>query len=365
MARNGSGVFSIPNTMVPGTTITAASHNENYSDIASEITNSVAADGQTTMTGVLKVPNGSAASPSVTFGTDLDTGLYRAVANELSGAAGGAQIWKASSTGFDITTGTLKIGGSTMFPVSYANIQDISATKRVLGRNTADAGDIEEVTAAQLLEWIGTPAQGDIFYRNGTETARLPAGTVGQFLTTGGEDANPSWASGGWTLLNTLTASSSSSLSDTTTFTSAYSEYEIRWSDIVLATDANNRLLLRVHTGGSFQTSGYLSTTLSVTGSGTVVGGADATVIDLSTSISAGAQNSIGMTGHLRVAGVTGTSAPKMWFGRGSRVSGVPSLTICEIAGAWNGGNGALTGFQIFTSVGNITSGTVKIYGRL
>lgn len=37
--------------------------------------------------------------------------------------------------------------------ITYAKIQDISVTKRVLGRNTAGAGDAEEVTQAQLFGW--------------------------------------------------------------------------------------------------------------------------------------------------------------------------------------------------------------------
>lgn len=37
-------------------------------------------------------------------------------------------------------------------------------------------------------------AQGDIFYYNGTDFARLGAGTSGQFLKTQGASANPTWA---------------------------------------------------------------------------------------------------------------------------------------------------------------------------
>lgn len=77
--------------------------------------------------------------------------------------------------------------------VTYAKMQDISATQRVLGRNTAGAGDAEEVTLTQLLDWIGSAAQGDILYRGASSWARLAAGTGGQVLTTGGPGANPFW----------------------------------------------------------------------------------------------------------------------------------------------------------------------------
>jgi hypothetical protein len=41
---------------------------------------------------------------------------------------------------------------------------------------------------------MGSDAQGDILYYDGTNYARLGAGTSGQFLKTGGAGANPSWA---------------------------------------------------------------------------------------------------------------------------------------------------------------------------
>lgn len=91
MSRNGSGTFSVINTMVANTTITAAAHNENYSDIGDEITNSVAADGQTTMTGNLKHASGTVSLPAMTFGADTDTGFYRVGENLLGIAIGGAK----------------------------------------------------------------------------------------------------------------------------------------------------------------------------------------------------------------------------------------------------------------------------------
>lgn len=116
MARNGSGTYSVPNTFTAGTTITASDHNENFSDAGAEITNSVAADGQTTMTGPLKASNGTAAAPALTFGADTDTGAYRSGANEYSVSAGGTQIHKSSSAGLDVVSGKLKEGGYSLIP---------------------------------------------------------------------------------------------------------------------------------------------------------------------------------------------------------------------------------------------------------
>jgi len=48
------------------------------------------------------------------------------------------------------------------------------------------------VAAASAFEVSGE-AQGDVFYFNGTVWTRLPAGTLGKALITGGTGANPSW----------------------------------------------------------------------------------------------------------------------------------------------------------------------------
>lgn len=42
---------------------------------------------------------------------------------------------------------------------------------------------------------LGSDAQGDVYYRSGSGLTRLPAGTSGQVLTTGGAGANPLWTS--------------------------------------------------------------------------------------------------------------------------------------------------------------------------
>jgi len=55
MSRNGSGVYSLPasNPVVTGTTISSTWANTTMSDLAAALTDSVAADGQTPMTGNL------------------------------------------------------------------------------------------------------------------------------------------------------------------------------------------------------------------------------------------------------------------------------------------------------------------------
>ncbi len=78
--------------------------------------------------------------------------------------------------------------------VTYSKIQNISATARLLGRNSAGAGSIEELSLSTVLDMVGSAAQGDILYRGASGWTRLGAGTSGQFLQTQGASANPQWS---------------------------------------------------------------------------------------------------------------------------------------------------------------------------
>jgi hypothetical protein len=89
--------------------------------------------------------------------------------------------------------GTLTLAKFADTIITYAKLQNISATQRLLGRNTAGAGVTEEVTLSQLLDWIGSAAQGDILYRGAATWARLAAGTAGLPLITKGAGQNPAW----------------------------------------------------------------------------------------------------------------------------------------------------------------------------
>jgi hypothetical protein len=89
MSRNGSGTYTLPagNPVVTGTTIASTWANTTLSDIASALTDSVAADGQTTMTGqldmgnnkVINLANATVNTDAVTYG-QMTTDIAAAVA---------------------------------------------------------------------------------------------------------------------------------------------------------------------------------------------------------------------------------------------------------------------------------------------
>ncbi len=102
MSRNGSGVYTLPKpAFVPNTTISSADVNADFSDIATALTGSLASDGQTPLTGVLKFLSGTIGAPSHSFAADLTTGMYYPGVSKLGFSAGaiGAIILDTSKIG--------------------------------------------------------------------------------------------------------------------------------------------------------------------------------------------------------------------------------------------------------------------------
>jgi len=79
MSRNGSGTYSLPagNPVVTGTTIASTWANNTMNDLAAAITGSIAADGQTPITGTLQMGgNNIANAGTVTAVTGIFGGLF-------------------------------------------------------------------------------------------------------------------------------------------------------------------------------------------------------------------------------------------------------------------------------------------------
>ena len=126
-----------------------------------------------------------AAGITVSNGTGAAGNPTLALANDLAAIEALAGTGIARRTGSDAwSVGTL---------VTYAEIQNVSATQRLLGRNTAGAGVAEEVTISQSLDWLGA-TQGDIVHRGAAGWQKLSAGVAGMPLITNGGGSNPSYS---------------------------------------------------------------------------------------------------------------------------------------------------------------------------
>lgn len=116
--------------------------------------------------------------------------------NESSG------VWRCVA--YQKASGAAITGGSGAITSSAFTM----STGKVLGRDTASTGAIEELSLSEVLDLIGSAAQGDILYRDASGWARLGAGTSGYFLKTQGSGANPTWAANTQTV-STLVAPAS------------------------------------------------------------------------------------------------------------------------------------------------------------
>ena len=125
----------------------------------------------------------------------FDTGPFLKVSKGGTGAGTAADARTSLGLGSLATKSLITSSDITDGTIIYSDIQNISATSRVLGRKSSGAGVTEELTLSEILDFVGSAAQGDILYRGSSSWARLGAGTSGQALTTGGTGANPSWAS--------------------------------------------------------------------------------------------------------------------------------------------------------------------------
>jgi hypothetical protein len=151
MSRNGSGTYTLPagNPVVTGTTIASTWANNTLSDIASALTDSVAADGQTAMTGNLNLNSNKIVNLATpTLSTDAVTKAY---ADALVGGAGsfttltssGATTFTAGTASTSTTTGTAVITGGLGVSgrINAANFDGI------VGANTAASGKFSTLEA--------------------------------------------------------------------------------------------------------------------------------------------------------------------------------------------------------------------------
>jgi hypothetical protein len=171
-------------------------------------------------------------------------------------------------------------------------------------------------------------------------------------------------SSGALTPLNTLTASNSATLSDTTSLTSTYKYYDVVFENIVPVTNLVT-FQLQVHSGGTFQSGAgaYTFTSGALRG---VYAGSTGTGTSISLNESASLINTdLGLSGTIRFFNPSQTTSHKWISGYTSYLEGATAPATQIISGFWNGGNGAIDGFQVLMSSGNISSGTVKIYGGL
>ena len=356
MARNGSGTYTVPNTFSPGDTISSSDHNENFDDLGDEITNSVAADGQTTMTGPLKAASGTAAVPSITFGADTDLGLYRAGGNELGVAAGGAAV-ALFTTATAHLYGALVVSATASFG-AIAGSLTFGATATFSATATFQSGFIASATA--------TFTDAIIVSATATFNSALIASATATFTTRvniAGSQA-VTLATQGLTFIETQTPSAVGQIDFTTGLDNTYDTFVLVVSGFKPATDdVNFQVRLGTGAGPTYATSNYQYKFVDVGAGSFSSSGTAVAVLVTPAGGGTGVGNASGenVCATIRFTNPEASDHCLISFdaefvnagGNSNRISGVGSL----------GSASAITGIRLMFSSGNIASGRATLYG--
>lgn len=170
MARNGSGTYSVPNTFTPNTTMSATEVNANFTDAGNELSNSLARDGQSSMTGPLKAADGTVGAPGIAFGLDTNTGFRRASSDEMRWVAGSSDVMYIDSAGKAWMLGAVDIAGA-------LNLQGALS-----GSGVSDLAAIEALSSTGALKRTGTNTWA---LDQGTFNITVMKDNVGAVLPTG------------------------------------------------------------------------------------------------------------------------------------------------------------------------------------
>lgn len=189
--------ITIPNTFLPSTTISSTAMNQNFDEVADAIEASVALDGSDTMTGVLRLANGSATNPSLTFGSDLNLGIYRKTTDELAFTTAGAlaahidaagKFWLATDLdvaddadiGGDATIdGTLTVTGAT----ALSTLELGHASDTTLSRLGAGSVGVEGTALLRASQNLGDLASAATAFANIKQAASDGSSGVAEIAT--------------------------------------------------------------------------------------------------------------------------------------------------------------------------------------
>ena len=210
---------------------------------------------------------------------------------------------------------------------------------------------------------------GDVLYATAADTlTRLPKGTAGQVLKMNSGATAPEWVSGGdRVLLATKTASASATLDFTEFNNATYRRYEFELENVKPATDGVDLYLRTSTNAGSAYDAGATNYAWGLDGT------------------SAGSGTSGASTGDVAIIMTTvvkiGNAAAEYGVSGIVEITGAPSASVfTEMRGHWtywntagamvqvSGGGARLSAADVdavrfLFSAGNITSGTIRMYG--
>ncbi|NKJ90553.1 hypothetical protein GFM14_02835 [Rhizobium leguminosarum bv. viciae] len=331
MPRNSSGVYSKPAGTTPsvGQVIDPVPWNALTTDLGNEITNSLPRDGSAPMTAPLKNADGTQALPSVTFSSDITTGMYRKAAGVIALVSGGSEILNLSGSGIDVNgvisgridyveksgnyTALAADAGSTLRFTAAATLSLTAAATLAAGWSVSVfsyGGDVSVApNGTETINGIATP----LVVKQG-RTVTLYSDGVGFFVS----------VPGAWETIGENSASAAAAV--TVTNLSAFKRLRIT-GYMQPATAAQLLLRTSVNNGSSFDQNNGDYTWYAVYGNGT----AAASVNGTSTAVGVGAG---GTTNNADLTGGIQFEITMENFNKGRSTKGL--ITFGNIAGSNN-----------------------------
>ena len=169
-------------------------------------------------------------------------------------------------------------------------------------------------------------------------------------------------SAGAWVLLSTITAANSAALQATNVFADAAYDSFVMMLDRIIPTQ-NSGCYMQVYADGAFKTASYSYCQVISSNSTDQIGQG---FIKIGWQNNENTANALA-GGHSMIMHVQrpqDTTGYKTFFGYGSygstdsnKPKGIP------VPGLWQGGQSAITGFQVYFSAGNVASGQIRVYG--
>lgn len=260
MARNGSGTFSLVsgNPVTTGATISSTWANNTLSDIATALTGSIAADGQTPITANLPMSN----YKHTGAGSASASGQYLVYAQSAAALADLTLSGALNVTGTQTNTGALNLSGTT----TATGAVNLSGTTTATG--AVNLSGTSTIAAAGTLNVSGTMAVVDtaLTFVDGGDTTKKVAFQVSGITT--GTTRTATWPDKSGTVamtsdipasgitLGTPQASTSGTNIDFTGIPAGTKRVVINF--VGVSTGGSSNYLVQIGDSGGVETSGYI-----------------------------------------------------------------------------------------------------------
>lgn len=152
MARNGTGIFAVLNPILIGALRSSSAVNQDFTDMGTEITNTIPLTGVAGMSGQFKAANGTTASPGLGFGSDQNSGFRRAAVDEMRWVGGGQDRFYVDANGKAWHLAAAAVSGASVIHGAFSGSgSDLPAIEALTGngllrRTAANTFSLDNVT---------------------------------------------------------------------------------------------------------------------------------------------------------------------------------------------------------------------------